>query len=293
MSSDLPRPDKTYDVLIVGAGPAGLAAGIYLGKAHVKTLILEADKPGGKLNGNHIVQNYPGFNTIKGSELSERIVSHAKESGLELLSPARATGFDLVADPKVIRTRDREFFCRRVILAMGVQRRRLDVKGARELLGRGVAYCPVCDGALFKGLDVIVFGNDNDAVEDSLYLQPIARMVYLVSETNSPKFDQDRLQLAANRSNLKFMKGFELKEILGDKRVEKARLRSPDGEMVEIQTSGVFFSGEKAPVLTALESSGIEVDAGGCVPTNEKFETNLPGVYAIGDMTCEKKYQVS
>jgi thioredoxin reductase (NADPH) len=177
---------------------------------------------------------------------------------------------------------------------MGVQRRKLDIPGSRELMGRGVSYCPVCDGVFFKGKDVAVVGNDDDAANDALYLTAIARSIYLIPESTPPRYSRESEARLTAHENVKIVQGYRLAEMLGGNVLEEVRLEgiTVKGEL-RLKVAGVFLSGEKAPILTMLANSGVKIDQSGCIITDDKFQTAIKGVYAIGDMTCEKKYQVS
>ncbi len=178
--------EQAYNAIIVGAGPAGLAAAVYLARANNKVLILEAEKPGGRLHDAKLIENYPGFQSISGPELADKMIKQAESAGARIACPARAVRFELLTDPKLIWTHNEEYGTKAVLFTIGVQRKRLGIEGARKFLGMGVSYCPVCDGTLFRGQDIALIGEDEDTIADGLCLsQLVSRIHFCARHLNS------------------------------------------------------------------------------------------------------------
>jgi len=286
--------EQIYDAIVVGAGPAGLAGAIYLSRANMEVLILEAEKPGGRLHDAKLIENYPGFPSISGPELAEKMIKQAESAGAKMFYPARAIRFDLSSDPKLIWTRDRGYRARAVLLTIGVQRKRLEIRGARELLGMGVSYCPVCDGTLFRAQDVALIGEDEETISDGLYLSELVNKIHFIPSTSSPHYKPQSLEQLLSRGNVQLWRNFEATEIIGLPVVERLKIRdlkSKDEQTLNVK--GVFISGEKTPVTQMLAVAGVKTDTLGCIMTDEQMHTNIPNVYAAGDATCGRKYQIA
>lgn len=286
--------EQVYDTIIIGAGPAGLAAAIYLARANMQVLILEAEKPGGRLHDAKLIENYPGFPSISGSELAEKMVKQAEAAGAKILSSARAVRFELAGDPKIIWTRDKGYTAQNVLFTIGVQRKRLEIKGARELLGMGVSYCPVCDGTLFKGQDVALIGEDEETVSDGLYLSELVSKIHFIPGTATPHYEPENLQNLLSKGKVQLWQNCEATEITGSPMVEKVKIRDLNTKNEQtINVKGVFISGEKTPVTQMLVAAGVKTDTLGCIVIDEQMQTNVPRVYAAGDATCGRKYQIA
>lgn len=291
-----PSPEtlrETYDAMVVGAGPAGLAAAIYLTRANLKSLVLEAEKPGGKLNAIRLIENYLGFPSTSGTELAQRMVEHAETVGVKIVYPIRVIDFELHGEPKILRTREREYYAKNVLLAMGVQRKKLRIPGVADLLGNGVAYCAICDGSFFKGKDVVLIGNDEETIAEGLYLSGLVNKIYLISGIETPKFQQQSLEKLLSKGNVEHLTKHKVTEIIGESVVEKIKMRSVNGKTEELDVQGVFVAGEKTPLGAILANTGLKTDSSGCIEVDNEMRTSLPEVYAAGDITCGRKYQVS
>jgi len=296
----LPLPFKeletAYDALVIGAGPAGLAAAVYLSRANLKVLVLEAEKPGGRLNDAKLIENYPGFESISGAELADRMVKQAESLGVRIICPARAIRFEVAGEPKIVWTRDKEYRARAVLLAIGVQRKRIEIPGAREFLGMGVSYCPVCDGTLFRNRDVALIGEDEETISDGLYLAGLVNKIHFVPGTLKPHYATDSLEKLLSKGNVQLWQTYNAVEIMGSRVVEKVRISETISKAEQIvNVKGVFISGEKTPVAEMLTAAGVKTDTigAGCIMVDEQMQTNLPNVYAAGDATCGRKYQIA
>jgi len=286
--------ETVYDAIVIGAGPAGLAGAIYLSRANMKTLILEAEKTGGRLPDVKLIENYPGFPSVTGEELAERMIKQAKASGSEILCPARAIRFELQSNPKTVWTRDKEFRAKAILIAIGVQRKRSEIPGARELLGMGVSYCPVCDGTLFKDKDVALIGEDEETILDGLYLSELVNRIHLIPGSLTPHYKQESLEKLLAKQNVQLWAKHEAIQIIGEPVVEKVKVRTLDTkEESSIDVKGVFISGEKTPVTQMLKDAGVNTDTTGCIMVDAQMQTNIEGVYAAGDATCSRKYQIA
>jgi len=285
--------EEIYDAVVVGAGPAGLAAAIYLARANLKSLVLEAEKPGGQLNAMKLIENYPGFPSTSGMQLSRRMVEHADSVGVKIVYPARVVSFELYEEHKILRTREREYNARNVLLAMGVQRKKLRIPGVTELLGRGVSYCAICDGSFFKGRDVALVGNDEETIAEGLYLSGLVNKIYLISGLESAKFQEKNLEKLLARGNVKHLAKHKVTAIIGASAVEKIKISRVDGETSELDVQGVFVAGEKTLVGDLLANTGLKTDSSGCIEVDDGMRSSLPGVYAAGDITCGRKFQVA
>jgi thioredoxin reductase (NADPH) len=270
--------EEIYDAVVVGAGPAGLAAAIYLARANLKSLVLEAEKPGGKLNAMKLIENYPGFPSTSGLQLSRRMVEHADSVGVRIVCPARIIGFELHEEHKILRTREKEYHARNVLLAMGVQRKELRIPGVTELQGRGVSYCAICDGSFFRGRDVALIGNDEETIAEGLYLSGLVNKLHLISGLESAKFQQESLERLLAKGNVEHLAGHKVTAVIGASAVEKIEMSRADGETSELDVQGVFVAGEKTPVGDLLVDTGLKTDPSGCIEVDSEMRSSLPGV---------------
>lgn len=274
---------RETDVLIIGAGPAGLTAALYTARAGKKTIVLEG-RAASRLSLGYEVENYPGFISIDSRELHEKFRKHAEHFGAEVI-PGDVIDFNLTHDPKMITTRDLLIQAGTVILASGkpMPKRKM-IPGEEKLIGLGVSYCSTCDGPLYRGRQVAAVGNSEEAAEDILALVQMGSRVIWISG--------DRQEFTASEKILNEMKGKGVhlhpssfvKKIDGEQRVEKILLEREDIEE-ELKVDGVFIFRE-VPTAPLFRKAGIELDHRQCVKTDRSLSTNIEGVFAAGDLTC-------
>ncbi len=275
-----------YDVIIIGAGPAGLTAAIYTARSGLRTLVLERGIPGGLAAEAPLIENFPGFpNGISGVELAERLVKQAQRVGAEIRELEEVTGLDLKAEEKHVETRKAVHAAPALILASGCCYRMLGVPGEREFRGRGVSYCAVCDGALFKGRKVVVVGGGNSAADSALYLSNLASEVMLVHRRGQLRAEQALVE-DLRKKGTKLLLNKEVKRIEGDTRVKRASLLdNKTGEVAELEVDGVFIHIGEVPNSRFAQEAGVKVDNDGYVVVDDRQRTNIRGVYAAGDIT--------
>lgn len=283
------RVERDNDVIIVGGGPGGLTAAIYLARYGLKVLVIEKSVPGGKININPVIENYPGFESISGEELGRRMHEHALKSGARILSPEEVVKLELTGELKRVYTSSgKEFQARALIIATGAEERKLGIPGEGELFGKGVSYCAVCDGPLFKGKRVIVVGGGNTAAISSIYLSKIAKEVILVHRRSSMRAEKALVDNLMSRENVKFLFNSVLTAIVGEGRVEGAKVRNLEsGEESIIEADGVFILIGVEPNSKIAREAGVETDERGFIKVDCWQRTNIPGVYAVGDVTGE------
>jgi thioredoxin reductase (NADPH) len=279
---------KTYDIIIVGAGPAGLTAGIYAARIGLKTLILEGKLPGGRAIDASMVENFPGFpEGITGAELTQKMTAQAKKFGAELKFPEEVINIDLSGKTKLVNTGRASYQARALIFSTGTQRKKLQVPGEMEFLGRGVSYCPICDGAFFKDLAVTVIGSGDEAANDALFMTRIARKVTMISsseEMETSKILRERLE---EKKDFEVMLNSRVEAIEGDTSVKAIKIvDTKTKKQQKIPTDAVFVSLGRVPMTQIVQKAGIEVDQMGCIKVDRQQRTNVEGVYAAGDCTC-------
>ncbi|PLS17952.1 thioredoxin-disulfide reductase [Bacillus sp. M6-12] len=276
--------EKIYDVLVIGAGPAGMTAAVYTSRANLSTLMLERGIPGGQMANTEEVENYPGFDHILGPELSTKMFEHAKKFGAEY---AYGDVKEIIdgEEYKTVKAGSKEFKARSVIISAGAEYKKLGVPGENELGGRGVSYCAVCDGAFFKKKELVVVGGGDSAVEEGVYLTRFASKVTIVhrrEELRAQKILQDR---AFDNDKIDFIWNHTVKQV-NDKngKVGSVTLVSTEnGEEKEFPADGVFIYIGMLPLTKPFENLGITNEAG-YIETNERMETKVPGIFAAGDI---------
>ncbi|MFK2825451.1 thioredoxin-disulfide reductase [Bacillus sp. B190/17] len=276
--------DKIYDVIIIGAGPAGMTAAVYTSRANLSTLMIERGVPGGQMANTEEVENYPGYDHILGPELSTKMFDHAKKFGAEYAYGDIKEIID-GEEYKTIKAGTKDFKARSVIITTGAEWKKLGVAGEKELTGRGVSYCAVCDGAFFKEKDLVVIGGGDSAVEEGTYLTRFAKNVTIIhrrDELRAQKILQDR---AFKNEKVDFIWNSTVKEINEkDGKVGSVTLVSTEnGEEREIPIDGVFIYVGMVPLTKPFLNLGITNEAGYIV-TNDQMETSVPGIFAAGDV---------
>ena len=281
----------TYDVIILGGGPAGLAAGIYCGRARLKTLILEKGALGGRASMTEEIVNYPGFLSISGTELAERMREQAAGFGVEFKTEqVKSLALDL--PEKELHTRRNTYKAKAVILAGGTEPKIIGIPGERELVGQGVAYCATCDAEFFQDQDVAVIGSGDQAVEESMFIARYARQVFLIVRRPEGELrcNKASAEKALQNERLRFLWNTEPVAVLGEEEVRGMELRDVrTGETRELSCQGVFFFVGMTPNSTIVPPE-IQRNGQGYLLVNEDMETNLPGVYAVGDIR-EKRFR--
>ncbi|ASS94888.1 MULTISPECIES: thioredoxin-disulfide reductase [Peribacillus] len=276
--------EKIYDVVIIGAGPAGMTAAVYTSRANLSTLMLERGVPGGQMANTEEVENYPGFDTILGPELSTKMFDHAKKFGAEY---AYGDVKEIIdgEEYKTIKAGSKEFKARSIIISSGAEYKKIGVPGEKELGGRGVSYCAVCDGAFFKQKELFVIGGGDSAVEEGVYLTRFASKVTIVhrrDELRAQKILQDR---AFANEKINFIWNHTLKEIneKGGKVGGVTLVSTENGEETVMDADGVFIYIGMLPLTKPFENLGI-LNSTGYIETNDQMETRVPGIFAAGDV---------
>ena len=283
---------KIYDMIIIGGGPGGYTAALYAARAGLSALVLERLSAGGQMAQTHQIDNYPGFpEGIDGFELAERMQEQAHRFGAET-EYADVLKLDLKADPKVIDTSEGVFLARTVVYAAGAGPKVLGLPNESALVGRGVAYCAACDGMFYKGKTVAVVGGGNSAAADALLLSRIAKKVILIHRRDSLRATKVYHAPLMAAENVEFHWNSTVEEILAEQKVKGLRLRNVhSGAVDEIEVDGVFISVGRTPA-TALVEGQLELDRSGYILAGESTKTNIPGVYAVGDVRTKELRQV-
>lgn len=272
-------------LLICGAGPAGLSAAIYAGRFGLDTVVLEAKVSGGQAALAAIVENYPGFTSVRGMELMDIMRKQAEQSGSEIhdLEPVKKMEKD-GKKIKIVSEKD-TYIADAMIIATGREHVKLGVPGEGKLVGRGVSYCATCDGPLFKGKRVLVVGGGNAACSEALYLSEVAGEVHLVHRRDDLRAEAYYKRVLSERG-VKIHWNTEVKEILGDKVVNSVRLfNNKTGEENLLDVNAVFIAIGFKPVSEIAREMGVKVDNEGYIIVDREQKTNIEGVFAAGDIT--------
>ncbi len=275
---------KFYDAIIIGSGPAGLTAALYLGRAGQKCVLLEKEFPGGYTAKIAEIENYPGYEEISGFDLTAVMQKQAEKFGAELVYPVEVVKMDLQGEIKRMHTRDEVYEAYVVIIAVGVARKKLKVPGAREFLGKGVSYCATCDGNFFKGRQVAVVGADNEAADEALHLAELAEKVTFIPHKQLEIVDAVMARLKA-KSNIEILPVTQVKEIVGDELVTGLKISRDNAEQI-LPLEGVFIAMGSTPISDLIIRSGGQADDRGCLMADRNQKMNLDGVFAAGDCTC-------
>lgn len=276
--------NKDYDAIIVGAGPAGLAAGLYTARAGLKSLVIEKGVIGGLITSAELVENYPGFpQGVSGLKLTELMQEQAEKYGLETLM-AEVMGIELKSDRKIVRTIEGDFTTRALVIASGSVRSKLGAPGEAQFTGRGVSYCATCDGAFFKDRVVGVVGGGNVALTEALHLTHFARRVIVIHRRDQLRAGSILQERAKSEPKIEFRWNFVVEEIKGDDVVREVKLRQvKSGEALVLPVDGVFVAIGLKPETDYLKGI-LTLDESGHIITNEKMETSVPGIFAAGDV---------
>ena len=284
--------NHVYDMIIVGGGPGGYTAALYAARAGLDTVVLEKLSAGGQMALTHQIDNYPGFEDgIDGFYLAEKMQKQAERFGAKS-EYAEVIRMDLKASPKVVETSEGIFCGKTVVLATGANPRELGIDHETELVGRGIAYCAACDGMFYRGKTVVVVGGGNSAAADALLLSRIAKKVIIVHRRDNLRATKIYHEPLMNAENVEFRWNSIVSELLYGDRLTGVRLKDVHtGEETELVADGVFVSVGRKPA-TELLADQIELDKGGYIAAGETTETNIPGVYAVGDVRTKLLRQV-
>lgn len=282
-----------YDVIIIGAGPAGMTAALYASRSNLSVLMIERGAPGGQMNNTAEVENYPGFDSIMGPELAQKMYENVEKFGTEnaygIVQDIKDHG-----DYKEVITEDQSYQAKTVIIATGCVHRKLGVAGEESFAGRGVSYCAVCDGAFFRNKRLLVVGGGDSAVEEAIYLTRFASEVVIVhrrDELRAQKIIQDR---AFANEKISFIWDSVVEEIVGnDMVVTGAKIRNvKTNEVHEEPADGLFIYVGLEPLTEPFKNSGITNEAG-WIETDNEMKTSIPGVFAIGDAREKELRQIT
>lgn len=284
---------EDLELVIIGAGAAGLAAGIYSVRSGLKTVVLEEKLAGGTAADAPVVENYPGFSSVTGTELAQKMVAHAKSVGVTLNELEAVVSLDLRSEKKRVQTQKTVYEAKAVLVATGSHYRQLGVPGEKEFRGRGVSYCGICDGPFFKGKRVLVVGGGNSAAMTTLYLSGIAAETKIVHRREAFRCEEALTQSLKNTKNVEILWNTEIREIRGDKVVQKVILFDKGtGESRELPVNGVFVQVGEDPNSKIAKDAGVTLDQDDYIITDVQQRTNLEGVYAAGDVTNHPIKQV-
>jgi thioredoxin reductase (NADPH) len=278
--------------VIVGGGPAGLAAGLYTARMNLKTVLVDRGALGGQLLNTELIEDYPGFESILGSELATKMGDQARKFGVEIRDFEPVTEIDVEGNTKVVRLESgEELRAPALIMAAGGLPRYLDVPGEKAFWGRGVSYCAVCDGAFFKGQELAVVGGGDAAVEEGDFLTRYASKVYILHRRRELRAQPILVDRARANPKIEFILGSAVKEIAGDEKVRAIRYEQ-GGSARELPVGGVFIFVGFVP-NSKLFKVHIDHDEGGYILTGRDMQTSVEGIWAVGDVRAQLTKQIA
>jgi thioredoxin reductase (NADPH) len=286
---------EQFDLIVVGAGPAGLTAAIYAARARLRTLVLDESTVGGQVKTTHKVANYPGFpEDIQGIELAARFSDQATRFGAQIERAVEITEFDLLADPKrFVLDEEREVSGKAVVIATGAKPRALGVEGEKRFRGRGVSYCATCDGAFFEGKHVHVIGGGNSAVEESLFLTAFAQSVTIIHQFDHFQCEEGTACEALAHPKISVLWNSEPRAFLGDQVLERIQVENVlSRQQTELGTDGVFVFVGMVPQTDFL-SGVLPLTPQGYVETDDSMATRVPGLFVAGDIRSKRFRQIT
>ena len=267
-----------YDIIVVGGGPAGMTAAIYARRANKKVLVFEGKACGGQILNATEVDNYPGFESISGFDLSQNMYNQALKLGAEFK-------FEMVkkitADKKVI-TDNGEYQAKAIILATGAENRRLNIVEEADYIGRGISYCATCDGNFYKGKDVAVVGGGNTALEDALYLSNLCNKVYLIHRRDQFRGEDKYVEQIKLNDNIELILNSQVTDLIGEEHLEKVTVKNNDETTKTIDVSGLFIAVGQQP-RNEMFADVVEIDEKGYIKAHDEVYTNVEGIYVAGD----------
>ncbi|KZT82812.1 thioredoxin-disulfide reductase [Lactiplantibacillus argentoratensis] len=284
---------KSYDVIIIGAGPAGMTAALYASRANLSVLLLDRGIYGGQMNNTAAIENYPGFKSVLGPDLAKDMYESATQFGAEYAYGSVESVEDR-GDVKIVTTDSDTFEAKALVIGTGSEYRKLGVTGEDTYGGRGVSYCAVCDGAFFRNKHVVVVGGGDSAIEEGTYLTQLADKVTVIHRRDQLRAQQILQDRAFANPKMEFVWNSNVTEIIGDdKKVTGVKVNNnKTGEDSEIAVDGVFIYVGINPITKPFSNLGI-TDENGWIETNDHMETKVPGIFAVGDVRKKDLRQVA
>ncbi|MCZ7383820.1 MAG: thioredoxin-disulfide reductase [Candidatus Methanoperedens sp.] len=281
-----------YDVVIIGGGPAGLTAGIYVKRAMLNALLVEKIGVGGQIIITDLVENFPGFLEISGGDLAMKFEEQALKFGLEIKGLVEVSGIEERGATKIVKTHEGDFETKTVIIATGTTPKKLGAKGELNLIGKGVSYCATCDGFFFRDKVVVVVGGGDSAITEAIYLTKMAKKVIIVHRRDKLRAEKINQEHAFANPKISFVWDSVVEEIAGEKIVGKVILRNvKTNALSEIKTDGVFIYVGLIP-NTAF-AANVKKDERGFIVVNDKMETSVKGIFAAGDCRVTPLRQIA
>lgn len=273
-----------YDIIIIGAGPAGLTAAIYACRANKKTLVLEASAYGGQIISTLDIENYPAEPKITGVELAKKMYAQAKELGADF-EFEKVTEIVNNGETKTVKTEDDEYTAKAVIIATGTETRKLGLENEDKFLGRGVSYCATCDGNFFKGKTVAVAGGGNSALYEALYLADIVEKVYLIHRRDEFRGDDSLVESLKEKGNVEFIFGSNVTKLNGEENLESIEINNEK----TLEVSALFVAVGREPKVDFIK---VQKDINGYIQAGEDGKTNIEGIFVAGDTRTKLTRQI-
>ncbi len=278
--------ENDYDVVIIGGGPAGASAAIYTARSELKTLVIDKGLTAGALGITGKISNYPGVpGPVTGAELVEIMRQQAESFGAKFITD-KVVGVDMQSNPKAVMAGTGTFTAKAIILATGSMGRTNVVRGEEELLGRGVSYCATCDGAFFRDQTVAVIGNNDEALEEAIFLTKYAAKIFMIVPTPEFKARDFLVQEVTAHEKIEVLLGTRLKEIMGSELVEAIRVHPRSGAEQVLPVTGAFVYLQGGKPITDYLMEQLQTTPEGCLVVDNEMQTAVPGIFAVGDLLC-------
>ena len=267
-----------YDVIVIGAGPAGLTSALYLGRANKNVLVLEAKSYGGQIVNANKIKNYPGIEEISGYDFSTNLYNQVKKLGIDIKYETVLR----IKEDKTVVTNNEEYKTKAIIIATGSENRKLNIEKERDFVGKGVSYCATCDGNFYKEKVVAVNGGGNTALEDALYLSDIAKEVYLIHRREKFRGENTYLEDVRKKNNIKLILNATISSLNGSDRLESITIKDKDDKEQVIKVDGLFIAIGQEP-KNEIFSNVVDLDSRGYIIATDDVHTKTSGIYVAGD----------